>query len=156
MITMTDCRLCGAALHMAPDHRVDEYSWQDERGRTLGDDPDVAHLQPDPYAYLAALAADLARAQKVTRKGVGHTWLYWRKAREYSALKVRLETGGTFHVHWAGSSPIDHSAAGHQPQVPEHCGWPMWLRPSGWHCRQGCGHVQAATGADAEKVLARG
>jgi len=66
------------------------------------------------------------------------TPLYWRVAGEYSMLKVRLETSATFHQHQASSGPWPAS----QP-VPEPCGWPGWLRPSGWQCRQ-CGAALAA------------
>lgn len=100
---------------------------QTSKGTKAGDDPDVAGLKPDPYAYLAALGE-----RCVTGKG-RQKRLDLAAAREYSALKVRLETGGTFHVHQPdGPGPV------HDGPVPEHCGWPGWLHPSGWQCRQ-CG-----------------
>jgi hypothetical protein len=113
------CRLCGAVLVRAADTRTDEYVWVDLAGRMYGPDTDLAHI-PDPYGHLADLAERAVRGDR-------------RAAGEYSALKVRLETGGTDHVHWTDASddPPLHSGP-----VPGCCGWPAWLRPSGWQCRR--------------------
>jgi hypothetical protein len=43
-------------------------------------------------------------------------------------------TGQPFHEHYPAGSPP--SPLRYQGTRPEHCGWPAWLRPSGWHCRQ--------------------
>jgi hypothetical protein len=56
---------------------------------------------------------------------------------ECSALKVRLDFGGTFHQHYPASLPSPYEGT-----VPHCCGWPGWLRPSGWQCRR-CGAVLA-------------
>jgi hypothetical protein len=127
------CRLCAVPLVRVADLTADEYAWANAGGHQTGTDPDVAHLLPDPYGRLAILASELGRAQAVRTKRASRTWLYWARAREYGALKVRLEMGGTFHVHQPdGPGPV------HEGPVPEHCNWPGWLRPSGWQCRR-CG-----------------
>jgi hypothetical protein len=69
----------------------------DTSGSQLGDDPDVAHLQPDPYAHLAALGERILAAPKGKPD--------YAAGREYSALKMRLDFGGTFHVHLAATRP---------------------------------------------------
>ena len=107
-------------LVRAADTRTDTYIWADEAGRTYGRDADLAHI-PDPYGHLGdlavrALAGDLLAGQ------------------EYSALKVRLDTGcGYEHQHQA-------DASGEPPlcpdPVPECCDYPAWLCPSGWWCRR--------------------
>ena len=133
-MTAVACRFCKAPLHRAADLVTDEFVWVDEHGHQTGDDPDVADLKPDPYACLAALGERCVTGKD--RK----TALDLAAAREYSALKVRLETGGSFHVHQPDSpGPV------HDGPVPEHCGWPGWLRPSGWQCRQ-CGASLAESG----------
>lgn len=123
------CRFCPAVLHRVAIPELDEWGWADEQGQRFGDDPDLAHCGPDPWAYLNELGERCIRGKG--KKAV----LDLAAAREYSMLKVRLETGGTFHEHYPkpGAEP-----AWDGPPVPEHCGWPGWLRPSGWQCRQ-CG-----------------
>lgn len=130
----TGCRFCPAQLHQAANERLDEWVWLDEAGSPVGDDPD---LPPDPYGHLADLAGMCERAHRQSRRGAEPTWLYHAAVREYSSLKVRLEFGGTFHTH----RPL-HLPPPYPGPVPEHCGWPAWLRPSGWQCRQ-C-HIKIA------------
>lgn len=130
----TACALCPALLHRAPVPGADEWGWADRDGRACGDDPDVAHLLPDPYAYLAALgerAMALMTGPKRQRDLAAATVVMG----EYSALKVRLDLGGTFHQHHPGAGRAPFYAG---PAVPECCGWPALLRPSGFTCRQ-CG-----------------
>lgn len=127
---MPECRHCPAELHLAPDTRLDEWVWVDGSGSMLGDDPD---LPPDPYGYLAWLSDIQLAAHKLHKPGKSEfTWLFWARAREYSGLKVRIEMGGTWHTHY----PVEHGPAIQAGELPWHCGWPMWLRPSGWQCRQ--------------------
>ena len=134
---MPECRHCPAQLHLAADTRLDEWVWHDESGSILGDDPD---LPPDPYGRLAHLGEIQMAAHKQHKPGKSDlTWVFWAAAREYSALKVRLDFGGTWHTHY----PREHGPALHDGLVPEHCGWPMWLRPSGWQCRQCADRLEA-------------
>jgi hypothetical protein len=137
------CWLCGDPLHRIADTAADEYVWVDAAGYQHGTDADLRGLvcpatgEADPDGRLAWLAAELTRGSRQRRRAE-HTWLYWARSREYSALKVRLDTKGTFHVHQVATGDLPAWDGG---PVPECCGWPMWLRPSGWHCRQGCGAV---------------
>jgi hypothetical protein len=128
---------CPAVLHRVAIPELDEWGCADDAGSRFGDDPDLAHCGPDPWAYLNELGERCIRGEG--KKAV----LDLAAAREYSALKVRLETGGTFHQHYPkpGAEP-----AWDGPPVPEHCGWPGWLRPSGWQCRQ-CGAALAMESA---------
>jgi hypothetical protein len=130
-VTGVTCRHCLAVLHRVAIPELDEWGWAGEDGQRSGTDPDVAHLQPDPHAYLAALGGRCIAGKGKDRR----TDL--RAAGEYSMLKVRLEMGGTFHEHY----PREQLAYD-GPPAPEHCGWPGWLRPSGWQCRQ-CGAALA-------------
>jgi hypothetical protein len=163
---MTACLLCPAVLHREADTTLDEWMWADETGHRFGTDADLAHVRPSPAGLAAGyqdcpdgrwaeLRDQLAAAQRHTRrKGVEPTWLYWASAREYSALKVRLEIGGTFHEHHPATASLPPWDG---PPPPECCGWPMRLRPSGWHCRQGCGHhmpLAAIAGSTERKVTA--
>ena len=133
--------LCEALTAAGVDPAADEYVWVDEQGRQTGTDPDLHHL-PDPYAHLTALGALIMRGA-AQRKGkrAEPTWLWWAAGREYGALKVRLEMGGTFHVHQPGSPGPAYEGA-----VPWCCGWPGWLRPGGRQCRQ-YGAALAVAGA---------
>jgi hypothetical protein len=144
------CALCGVPLTEVarPD---DTFGPVGPDGRAHGPDPDLAHLS-DPsgnwlgassaYQYLARLDAALSQADPLSKR-TETTWLYERTIREYSALKVRLDMGMSFHYHRLAS---DFDAAafaaswvpGPQPRsarVPYHCGQPALLRPSGWYCR---------------------
>jgi len=145
------CWLCGDPLHRMADTRVDEYVWVDAAGYQHGTDSDLRGLvcpatgEVSAYARLEWLRDELDRGTRQAKRRAQHTWLYWARAKEYSALTVRLDTAGTFHVHQA--RPGDLPAWDGEP-VPECCGWPMWLRPSGWHCRQGCGATITRGGND--------
>jgi hypothetical protein len=137
------CALCGVPLVTAarPD---DTFGPAGPDGRAHGFDRDVAHLA-DPaanwlgassaYEYLARLDAALAEATRV--KGTHTTWLYERTIREYSALKVRLDLGMSFHYHRLAAE-----ADALRLPLPWHCGRPAHLRPSGWRCRE-CGEALA-------------
>jgi hypothetical protein len=134
------CWLCGDELHQVADHRLDDFVWVDATGMRYGDDADLRHLPGGPDARLVWLRNQMNRATNAQRgKRAEHTWLYWARAREYTALLVRLNSG-TWHTHQVRASELPPWDG---PPVPEHCGWPMWLRPSGWHCRQGCGTILA-------------
>jgi hypothetical protein len=130
-MTGVTCRHCPALLHRVAIPELDEWGWADEQGSRFGQDPDVAMLKPDPYAYLAALGG-----RCVTGKGKGRL-VDHQAAAEYTMLKVRLEMSGTLHEHYPREQPAYEG-----PPAPEHCGWPAWLRPSGWQCRQ-CGAALA-------------
>lgn len=122
------CRLCGDALHRVAIPE-DEWGWADETGSIYGMDRSLRHLAPDPYTYLEGLA-------ERCRGGVPDA-----VAAEYHMLKVRLEVkGGTHHIHTPETVPA------YVGDVPEHCGWPAMLRPSGWQCRQ-CGQQLAEVAA---------
>ena len=132
-----NCRLCGAELHCKADLILDEYVWVGTDERTVGTDADLAQLYDpasnplgacNPYDALKRMAGVMDRAQDARKACL--TPLFWQVAREYSALKVRLETGMSFHVHRPDKTPE------YDGIPPYHCAWPMWLRPSGWHCRQ--------------------
>jgi hypothetical protein len=146
------CSLCGVLLRSAvlPD---DTFGPVDASGSQTGTDNDVAHLfdpaanwlgATSPYDYLVRLDAALTEALRVKRTET--TWLYDRTIREYSALKVRLDMGMSFHCHqmpsdWDPAAWAAAYAAGIRPpcppDLPHHCGRPAHLRPSGWYCR-GC------------------
>jgi hypothetical protein len=148
------CRWCGAALHTVADEVTDLWAAVDADGSCTGVDADVAHLYDPAANPLGAvnpwdalrLMAELMNAadHKAVMAGKAcHTPLYWRVAAEYSALMVRLDMGLPFHVHSPMARHELPSAAelaarrGYRPpDLPYHCGWPAWLRPSGWHCRQ--------------------
>jgi hypothetical protein len=127
------CRCCPARLVRVADPRTDTWLWADESGSCTGTDGDLAHI-PDPHGHLADLDR-MARAGDM------------RAGREYAALSIRLTTG-YHHEHYpadlAGLPP-------HEGPVPEHCGWPAWLRPSGWQCRR-CGERLPVPGGSAEPV----
>jgi hypothetical protein len=136
------CWLCGDPVHQVP--RGDEWAWAGPDGKTTGIDADLRPLYAggsDPYAHLSLLAERMGAA--MTARGgprgtrASLTLLYWAAAREYSALKVRLETGGTFHQHQVHAS----RGPGNRGPLPYHCAGPMRLTPSGWACRQ-CMHRQ--------------
>lgn len=136
MPASTTCVACRVPLHMvaAPG---DEWAWADPGGSTSGTDPDLAHLYDpaanplgavNPWDALKRMSDALLAAHAVKRACL--TWVHWRLAQEYSALKVRLDMGLPFHVHRPEASPAYDG-----PPPPEHCGWPMRLAPSGWRCR---------------------
>ncbi len=135
------CLLCGSELHLMADQAADEYVWADKDSRMTGTDKDLWNLPgADPYARLQVLDRELTVAQAARR--CAPTWLYWERAREYSALKVRTELAGSVHVHQA---PHDREPARAGVPAPQHCGWPMLLRPSGWHCRQAVKNLSRRT-----------
>jgi hypothetical protein len=133
------CVICLAPLHRIP-HRggLDEWQWADAQGSPSRIDPDLVHLYDpqlnpvgatDPYDALNKLAALMDTAGAARKACL--TWVYWQAAREYSALKTRLDVSATFHQHEV--SPA--TPAPHHGPVPRHCGQPMRLAPSGWRCR---------------------
>lgn len=130
------CRLCGDLLHRVADTSADVWAWADEDGSQSGLDADLRRLPGgDPYTRLSVLASAMDAAMKAAGGPRGRkaslTSLYWATAREYSALKVRADSG-THHVHQVCASDL----APYAGEVPRCCGWPGWLRPSGWQCRQ--------------------
>lgn len=137
------CTECGTQLHRTAVPG-DEWGWADEAGAAYGPASDLAFLfdpaanwlrMSDPYAYLARLGELCTEATSVKQRET--TWLYERTIREYTSLKVRLDMGGYSHLH----APERTSLPEVFPyEVPEHCGWPMRLAPSGWRCRQ-CPHA---------------
>lgn len=117
------CSVCPCLL----DRTADLWVRVDEQGHQLGDDPDVTHLQPDLFAYLAALA-ELCVTGTTKRKCLDR-----RATGEYSAIKVRLETGGAWPVHQlARPGPVCADTLPWRG-VSARC-----LRPPIWQCRQ-CG-----------------
>lgn len=131
----TDCLLCGDALHLValPE---DEYGWVDSTGSRTGVDADLRRYGGDAgYARLGWLFRTI-REHQTSRRGTLPPVEYARLMGEYLGLSVRLDgSHATWHTHY----PQRHARwAG---EVPEHCGRPMWLRPSGWHCRNACGTV---------------
>jgi hypothetical protein len=127
------CRWCPAKLYRIPVTHTNEWGWQDAGGNRFGDDPDTAMLKPDPYAYLATLAAKLDKAHKAPKRSCT-TWVYEAAIREYSALKVRLDFGHTIHLHLPDPrTVVEH---GPRPDPVSHCDYPAWLRPTGWQCRR--------------------
>jgi hypothetical protein len=119
------CRWCPATLTIAADPVADEFVWVDAAGGQYGQDAD---LPAHPYDHLEELGARM-QASKYSDLAA---------ARAYSSLKVRL-TYGIFHTHHpAEAATPDWDCLGVTlPAVPvTHCGWPGWLRPSGWYCRR--------------------
>jgi len=146
-----NCWLCGDPVRQVA--AGDEWAWAGPDGKTTGTDTDLRPLcaeGSDPYAHLARLAAGMDAAMTAcggprgTRASL--TPLYWAAAREYASLKVRLDTGGTFHQH---AVTAQHHT-GHRGPLPYHCAWPMRLAPSGWACRQ-CGHRQGTAASPEER-----
>lgn len=139
------CSLCGDAVHRVKDPVLDEFTWVDDRGSSAAADMDLRHLQPDPYAHLSWLGTEMDRLSKQAKrpKGGGYAWPnaqveaeYHARGREYSSLKVRLDMKGSLHQHQVFKT--GHLQPWPYGPVPDHCGWPMRLAPSGWVCRQ-CG-----------------
>lgn len=129
-------------------------------GSATGPAVDLAHLfipeanwlgASHPYAYLAKLG-ELCEAA-TSAKRAETTWLYERTIREYSALKVRLAEGFTFHRHVLAREPwaYDPSRYPRGEVMPYHCGWPAHLRPSGWYCRE-CGELLTDENAELRLV----
>lgn len=125
------CRLCGTSIRHTPNEITGEWDWTDESGSTCGTAPDLADLyDPDrnplgaasPYDALSKLSARITDGKAGLAPG-----------REYASLKIRIGDGPLHHVHQP-DSPGERPAI----TVPEHCGSPARLRPSGWHCRR-CG-----------------
>jgi hypothetical protein len=137
------CWLCGDACHMVADTRLDLWDWADDSGSKTGKDSDLRQLYDagwTPYGRLKWLADEMERLHKLSRKTKdGYHWPddrtraeYHARGREYSALKVRLEFGGTFHIHHVRTDSVPPWKG----ELPYCCGSPAWLRPSGWHCRE--------------------
>jgi hypothetical protein len=124
------CHRCPAELRRAIHLERDEWIWVDQTGRQFGDDPD---LPPDPYGHLNALSDRMAASGYTDQAA----------AAEYSALTVRLDFGGTFHEHYPDGEPAYAGPAA----PPDHCGWPLRHRPSGWYCRR-CARRQDVPLAD--------
>jgi hypothetical protein len=81
------------------------------------------------------LAARLDKAHKAPKRSCT-TWVYEVTVREYSALKIRLDSGYTTHLHLPDpATVVEH---GPRPDPVSHCDYPAWLRPTGWQCRR-CG-----------------
>jgi hypothetical protein len=115
---MTSCRLCDVPLFRTADQVSDEFTWTDLAGHRDGAN---TWLGADPHGRLADLKARL-----LAEPGDLVT------AREYSALMTQVDFGGTIHEH------RPHEVPAFSGTVPDHCGWPARLRPSGWQCRA-CG-----------------
>lgn len=144
------CRWCGTVLHTVADPATDLWAEVDADGSCTGVDADVAHLYDpeanplgavNPWDALKRMAElmDATNHKAVMAGKACHTPLHWRVAAEYSALMVRLDMGLPFHQHQpltrSEVSTVDTSE-GRPADLPYHCGWPAWLRPSGWHCRE--------------------
>lgn len=131
------CRLCGDPLHLVAMADMDEYVWVDDHGDTTGIDRDLrvyGEGTGDAYTRIGRLFRTVREHQQ-SRKGTLTPAEYKRLMGEYIGLNVRLGNG-TWHTHVATGTPVNTAP------VPHHCERPMWHRPSGWHCRAGCGHVQ--------------
>jgi hypothetical protein len=146
------CWLCGDPVCCVP--HGDEWAWAGPDGKTTGTDTGLRPFYAagsDPYAHLARMAERMDAAMTACGgprgKRASLTPLYWAAAREYSALKVRLETGLTFHQHQVHAS----RGPGNCGPLPGHCGWPMRLTPSGWACRQ-CNCRQGTAGNQEERL----
>lgn len=128
--TTTTCRLCGDQLHLTAVPG-DEYGWVDASGHQMGLHADLRHYGGPGAGYerLGWLFATI-REHQSSRRGTLTPAQYDALMTEYVGLAVRLDgMHSQWHVHYPGE---------HEPwegAVPDHCGRPMWLRPSGWHCR---------------------
>lgn len=145
------CTRCGVPLHTVVNEKTDLFEPADASGSSTGRDPDLAHwFDPaanplgatSPYDALRRMAELMDAGHKAVPPGTDSpraclTPLFWDVARAYSSLKVRLDMGMSFHVHTEASG-WDHDAPRPpcRPDLPYHCGWPAWLRPSGWYCRR--------------------
>lgn len=146
------CGECGTPMTMGTGTETGAYRTVDVftpvavDGTTYGPASDLVFLfdpaanwlgAGDPYAYLARLG-DLCMSA-TSAKRTETTWLYERTIREYTSLKVRLDMGPTYHQHAPASVPWTYDPSreviGDRACV-YHCGWPAWLRPSGWYCRE--------------------
>ena len=136
------CRHCGDLLHIRANLNLDEWVWADEREHTSAVDADLRHLEPWGGApgrlNWLSRGMDLLDGMKRTRGGE-KTWLMpelagWHYAlvMEYVSLKMRAEgVLATTHVHQPEIQVRPYAFP-----LPEHCGWPMRIAPSGWRCRQ--------------------
>ena len=144
------CVICGDPLHRVVDTNLDEWVWVGNDGTRFALDSDLRDLPMEPYAYLTWVAEHCFEGKGKDRK------LNLARAQEYASLKIRLDSGA-YHEHKAALEDRPK----HEGPVPEHCGMPMWLRPSGWYCRQ-CrkplreirNHAKAVTDGNQENLPA--
>jgi hypothetical protein len=57
------CIACGQPVTRVARESADEWAWIGQDGKQTGRDPDLARLEPDPYAYLAGLASRMDAAR---------------------------------------------------------------------------------------------
>jgi hypothetical protein len=150
------CAECGTPMThgQGTEHGRDVFTEVAADGTAYGPASDLAHLfdpaanwlgADNPYAYLARLGDLQTEAHAACKGRIGGgpraelTGLFWRVAREYTALMVRLDTGSVYHSHMSDREPWVYSPSCEPRGVlmPYHCGAPAHLRPSGWYCR-GC------------------
>jgi hypothetical protein len=137
------CRHCGDLLHIVPDTAFDEWAWADEQGHCSAVDADLRCLEPwgGASGRLNWLSRGMTLLEKLRRTRKSEkTWpdaevASWHQAlvMEYVSLKMRAEgVLATTHMHW----PAAHDPRPYTFALPEHCGWPVRIAPSGWRCRQ--------------------
>jgi hypothetical protein len=161
------CAECGTPMALAEgtEHGIsspkDIFTEVAADGSTYGPAADLVFLfdpaanwlgASGPYAYLARLAELCNEATSAKRCET--TWLYDRTIREYVSLKVRLDMGSIYHHHVSARQPWSHDPACEvtgDRACAYHCGWPAWLRPSGWYCR-GCGELLTDATAEIRMV----
>jgi hypothetical protein len=106
----------------------DEFAYVDTEGR-----PFVSHGLLNKLDEVEGLIADTRRA------GAGRTPDHLMHARQMLLHDWNFGAFGHEHRHDLNAPPRRD-----QPiDVPEHCGWPMRLTPTGWACRR-CPHRGAA------------
>lgn len=127
------CDGCGVPMHyVAASDRFNGqpiFVWKlvDENGRSGTNlAPDGRNIYEILNEMSDAIQADCKQAKK---KG--------------NSLQLSDEYVGAYSL-WSSSgiNPFRHNHRVVTPEskieVPWHCGEPMWLRPTGWHCRKPC------------------
>lgn len=134
------CSGCGAMLAWQVARDRDEYVWADADGCTQ-----VPTGLPEPLAVAYEIGQRITAATTGPKRKRGpmpsEEEVAW-----YSVVINCPTAYGTPHIHRHDARPLH--GPGHSPaDVAWHCGEPMRLRPSGWHCRARCGHVEPVLAA---------
>lgn len=131
------CSGCDTVLCWQPARGEDRYVWADLQGNTQ-----VPTGKPHPLA----VASEIGRRMRLATTGPKRSRGVMPSDEEMNYYSVIIGCPwayGSPHIHKHDAQPMHgHSQA--PDDLPWHCGEPMHLRPSGWHCRARCGATQAA------------